>query len=68
MLKYLFILIFIPSIANAYIGPGMAGGVMMVILAIIFALFIGLIGIVWFPIKTLLIKIKNKNNQKKKNV
>jgi len=60
MLKYLFFLVITPSIADAYIGPGMAGGVLVAILGIIAALVIGLIGIIWLPIKTLIQKNKKK--------
>lgn len=65
MLKYLFFLIITPSIADAYIGPGMAGGVIVAILAIIAAIIIGLIGMIWLPIKTLLKKNKKKNQDNK---
>ena len=55
---------FIFSSANsffAYIGPGMGGGVIAAIFGIIAAFFIGLWGILYYPIKRAF-----KNNKKKK--
>ncbi len=48
------------SSAHAYIGPGMGGGVIMAVLGIIGAVFIGLFGVVYFPIKRALKRKKNK--------
>ena len=45
----------------AYIGPGMGGGVIAAIFGIIAAFFLGLWGILYYPIKRLL-----KNKKKKK--
>ena len=45
----------------AYIGPGMGGGVIAAIFGIIAAFFIGLWGILYYPIKRFL-----KNKKKKK--
>tara|TARA_B000000609_G_C24146982_1_gene334838 strand:- start:135 stop:353 length:219 start_codon:yes stop_codon:yes gene_type:complete len=45
-----------------YIGPGMGGGLIALILGIITAFFIGLWGILYYPIK----RILNKNNKKKR--
>lgn len=50
------------STATAYIGPGMGGGVIVAVLGILGAIFIGLFGIIYFPIKRAL-----KNKAKKKN-
>ena len=44
-----------------YIGPGMGGGVIAAILGIIAAFFLGLWGILYYPIKRAL-----KNRKKKK--
>ena len=46
----------------AYIGPGMGGGVIAAIFGIIAAFFLGLWGILYYPIKRAL-----KNKKKKKN-
>ena len=55
----------------AYIGPGMGGGVIAAIFGIIAAFFLGLWGILYYPIKRAfknkkkkIILSKNKNNTK----
>lgn len=50
--------------AIAYIGPGMAGGIIAGTIGIIVALVIGLIGILYFPIKRLLRKTTKKTKKK----
>ena len=45
----------------AYLGPGMSGGVIAAIFGIIAAFFLGLWGILYYPIKRAF-----KNNKKKK--
>ena len=47
--------------AYAYFGPGMAGGVITVILGIIGAILLALFGILYYPIKRAL-KKKNKSD------
>ena len=47
-----------------YIGPGMGGGIIAAILGIIAAFFLGLWGILYYPIKR---AFKNKKNKKNKN-
>ena len=49
-----------------YIGPGMGGGVIAAIFGIIAAFFLGLWGILYYPIKRAL-KIKKKKNALSKN-
>ena len=46
----------------AYIGPGMGGGVIAAIFGIIAAFFLGLWGILYYPIKRAL------NNRKKRKI
>ena len=46
----------------AYIGPGMAGGVIAAIFGVIAAFLLGLCGILYYPIKRAL---KNKKGKKK---
>ena len=48
----------------SYIGPGMGGGVIAAIFGIIAAFFLGLWGILYYPIKRAL---KNKKVNKKKS-
>ena len=63
MIKKLFIIslfLYSTSTVHAYIGPGMGGGVIAGILGIIFAIFLGLVAIIWYPIKRLLSRFKKK--------
>tara|TARA_B100001093_G_C26828331_1_gene1015035 strand:- start:1293 stop:1454 length:162 start_codon:yes stop_codon:yes gene_type:complete len=46
---------------NAYIGPGMAGGVLASIIGLIVAIFMIIIGVVYYPIKRSLKERKKKN-------
>ena len=46
--------------ANAYIGPGMAGGVLASIIGLIVAIFMIIIGIIYYPIKRSLKKERKK--------
>ena len=43
---------------NAYIGPGIGGGLIASILGIILAVISLIVGILWFPIKRLIKKKK----------
>ena len=52
----------IPLVAEAYIGPGMGGGLIAVILGILVAIAVGFFAICWYPIKRIL---KINQNQKK---
>ena len=56
------VLLSISSLASAYIGPGMGGGVIAGILGVIGALLLALFGILYYPIKRML---KNRKNAKK---
>jgi len=54
----------IPSLANAYIGPGMAGGVIAATIGLIVEILAALFGIIYYPIKRYLKKKKKKNKEK----
>tara|TARA_Y100000589_G_C26985625_1_gene560441 strand:- start:232 stop:462 length:231 start_codon:yes stop_codon:yes gene_type:complete len=54
------------SLFFGYIGPGMGGGVIAAIFGIIAAFFLGLWGILYYPIKRVL-KSKKKKNLLSKN-
>ena len=62
MIEFIFIDLFNFSPLFAYIGPGMGGGVIAAIFGIIAAFFLGLWGILYYPIKRAL---KNKKKKKK---
>ena len=48
------VLLSISSIASAYIGPGMGGGVIAAVLGVIGAVLLALFGILYYPIKRML--------------
>ena len=53
------------TIAHAYIGPGMGGGLIAATLGIVLAI----VAIVWFPIKRILnIKKKKESDNQEKNL
>lgn len=57
----LFLYLFIISFpVHAYIGPGMGGGVIAAIIGFFAAVFIGLWGILYYPIKRALKRRKDK--------
>lgn len=55
------LLAMVPLPASAYIGPGMAGGVIAATVGFLAAIFLALWGILYFPIKRAL---KNKRRKK----
>ena len=55
-----------PSIALSYVGPGMGGGAIAIVFGIFLALFFGLIGVFYYPIKKILRKNKNALSNKRK--
>ena len=55
-----------PNQLFIYIGPGMGGGVIAAIFGIIAAFFLGLWGVLYYPIKRAF-KNKNKNKMLSKN-
>ena len=59
------ILISLSSSVYAYIGPGMGGGIILATIGIVIAIFAAIFGIIWFPIKRLIQKRKEK---KQKNI
>ena len=58
----MFLANFMVNLNFAYIGPGMGGGVIAAIFAIIAAFFLGLWGILYYPIKR---AIRNKKTKHK---
>ena len=71
----MFKLIFISTIfcltntsSFAYLGPGVGGGVIAATIGIIVAIFAALFGLIWFPVKRLLKKRKEKKDQQQYKV
>ncbi len=64
MTEYMFIFCILSNATPlfSYIGPGMSGGVIAAIFGIITAFFLGLWGILYYPIKR---AFKNKKLKKK---
>jgi hypothetical protein len=46
-----------------YIGPGLGGGVISTILGFLTAIFLALFAIIWYPVKKLIGKFRNKKNK-----
>ena len=56
----LLLLIACPITASAYIGPGLGMGALASVLGILAGLIMLLIGVVWYPIKKLILRLKSK--------
>lgn len=57
-------LIILSMPAFGYVGPGMGGGVIAAIIGFLAAIFLGLFGVIYYPIKRALKRKKeNKENQ-----
>ena len=60
----LFSVIFLISLpAHAYVGPGMAGGVIAAVFGFIAAFFLALFGILYYPVKRAIQNRKKRNNK-----
>ena len=51
-------LLIMASPVFAYIGPGFAGGVVTAVLGIIAAVFMLLMGVIWYPFKKLIRRLR----------
>lgn len=56
-------LILIEEIAYAYIGPGLALGTVVISLGLVLLLVFLIVAILYYPVKRLIIKYKNKNKE-----
>ncbi len=68
MLKLFFTSLIFFSISTpllAYLGPGIGGGVLMATIGIIIAILAAAFGLVWFPVKRLIKKRKEKKDKEK---
>ncbi|MCP3872179.1 MAG: hypothetical protein GY699_03360 [Desulfobacteraceae bacterium] len=61
LLVSLLLLLFSPSNAMAYIGPGMGLSAIGTVVAFTGAILLAIVGFVWYPLKRLLAKRKTKN-------
>jgi len=53
---------FLPSTATAYVGPGAGLSAIGSLLALIAAVVLVVVGFLWYPLKRIMNKRKNKNN------
>ncbi len=60
------LLVFFSNSSYAYLGPGVGGGLIAATIGIIVAIFAALFGLIWFPIKRILKKRKEKKINNKK--
>ena len=51
----------VPFVAEAYVGPGMGGGLIAVILGVLVSIVVGFFAICWYPIKRVFKKRQNQN-------
>jgi hypothetical protein len=56
----LLLILFHPSEAVAYIGPGMGAGTIAVVLGFIGSILLAIFAILYYPIKRIVKKLKNK--------
>jgi len=50
-----------------YIGPGLGGGVITAVLGFLASIFLALFAIIWYPIKKVIEKIKNKKTDENRD-
>lgn len=62
LIGYLFVagLLAYPPFALAYIGPGLGSGAVVAVLGTLAGLLMLVVGVVWYPIKRLIRRIKSK--------
>ena len=44
----------LPIAAHAYIGPGAGAGTIAIVLGILSSIFLGFVGVLWYPIKRMI--------------
>jgi len=59
----LLLFFFITEPAYAYIGPGLGGGVLAVVVGLISSVLLAICVLVWFPLKRLMVNKKSKKSQ-----
>jgi len=59
----IFFFLLITTSSFAYLGPGVGGGLIAATIGIIVAIFAALFGLIWFPVKRLLKKRKEKKQK-----
>ncbi len=66
LLKLIILVLFIVLSQNlmAYVGPGTGISVIGAFIAILVSIIIAIFGFVWYPIKRIIRKLKNKETEK----
>ena len=64
MIYLIVFFLLLSSPAYAYLGPGLAGGVIVTIIGFLLAIIFGFIAILYYPFKRLLAKLKKKKLKK----
>lgn len=49
-----------PTLALAYIGPGLGSGAIVAVLGTVLGLLMLVIGVVWYPVKRLIRRLRSK--------
>lgn len=49
-----------PTLASAYIGPGLGLGTIATVLGVVLGLLMLVIGVIWYPVKRLIRRIRSK--------
>ena len=62
-LVFFIFLYLIPIKVFAYLGPGMGGGVLAVVIGFFVAIFLAFWGILYYPIKRAILKKRNKRKK-----
>ncbi len=60
-LLLIFLILIIPEHSQAYIGPGASSSALETTIIIFGVILLAIIALVWYPVKTLLAKKKEKN-------
>jgi len=63
-----FAVIFLPDIAEAYVGPGAGLSALGSLLSLLAAIGLGIVGFVWYPVRRLLRRFQAKKPQAGKAV
>ena len=69
MLKFILIILILFFFTNpsfSYLGPGVGGGIIAATLGVIIAILAAIFGLIWFPIRKMLLKKKSNKDHKKK--
>ena len=66
ILKTIFIFFSFVSVAYAYLGPGIGGGIIAATLGVVIAIFAAIFAVIWFPLKKLFKRTKEKKIKKQK--